>query len=859
MRRATLVRLLVGLLLVAATLYLCGAQAGLRTAEIPTFQLRARALPGAVPASAARKLTFRFEAAGTSVSAPPGAWSDWLRFDRSSVEATLRQYPATERRAFPLVVILRVEGVVDPTPVEAELRFDEDGRTASLHGELFGPTLGVLVWRDESRKPQAGTMAEYNQRYWRLMAGAQVPAAERPRRFPIIDRFIGGDDDRRNWREGIQHLARAGMSAVMLPPSRPIRNLLLEAGLRRTAWAVYNPPGYAFEFGDPRTPATDATEIAAWAAQQARSYGEAGYAREEMALFAMSDEPAWYFPESFRPLTRDAAALARFREYLKVKKLLPSDVGKSGWDEVLPIGFSQARDLPARRLFYWTTRFFAWDSSRHFARCTRALEKAFYPGLPVLTNWNFFSGRFYVPGPVANNPDKTSPDAAMGGQDWSEFGRLRGGTALWTEDWFPDSQAYQWSLYSARLRSAAAKSGVTFGGYIIPRTAGDREDGILQKILCLIGSGAKAIEYFVFGPEYNFPGNCYSERAQVLRKMAEAHRLIGKAEDLLWPGERPRAEVAILAPRSAQVWDPHGAALTVKIQDATNTQPNRATVEYMAEAADLYLALQHQNIPVDFADEEDLTPQGLTPYRVLYVTAPNVPEEGQRAIAGWVRAGGTLVTVTGAGTRGRYNEPCPVLSDFTGIAEEPRQRLLVLSLSALAAVGEGQGALGRFTAVGARGSLTRRPDQVEATFADGTPAVVRRQLGKGRTVHFTWLPGLSYARSSSDTRDRLPVGFSAAIRRWIVYPTRLADVRPPVIASQAMVETPLLRSSGGAVVTLLNWTGEPLEPVSVSVRIPFEVRQVTSMRRGPLPFRRTQQGASFSLRLEAADIITLRP
>jgi hypothetical protein len=38
-----------------------------------------------------------------------------------------------------------------------------------------------------------------------------------------------------------------------------------------------------------------------------------------------------------------------------------------GWDEVLPIRRSRATDLPARRLFYWTARFFAYDSARHFA------------------------------------------------------------------------------------------------------------------------------------------------------------------------------------------------------------------------------------------------------------------------------------------------------------------------------------------------------------------------------------------------------------------------------------------------------------------------------------------------------------
>jgi hypothetical protein len=79
----------------------------------------------------------------------------------------------------------------------------------------------------------------------------------------------------------------------------------------------------------------------------------------------------------------------------------------------------------------------------------------------------------------------------------------------------------------------------------------------------------------------------------------------------------------------------------------------------MAEVFDLYLALQHANIPVEFIDEDDLSPQGLKPYRVLYVTEPNIPVEGQQGIVDWVRVGGTLATVSGAGQADRYDEPLP--------------------------------------------------------------------------------------------------------------------------------------------------------------------------------------------------------
>ena len=88
--------------------------------------------------------------------------------------------------------------------------------------------------------------------------------------------------------------------------------------------------------------------------------------------------------------------------------------------------------------------------------------------------------------------------------DWFEFGRARGATALWTEDWFDDGLASQWGYYGARLRSAsrlAPSKDVIHGGYIVPRAGGDLPDGMLMKMLSIVGSGGKAIELYTFGPE----------------------------------------------------------------------------------------------------------------------------------------------------------------------------------------------------------------------------------------------------------------------------------------------------------------------------------------------------------------------
>lgn len=822
--------------------------------EVPTFQVRGRVIQVAGEKPAGRKFTYRLSTGGQSATTEGDAWSEWLSFGRDQIEATLKTYPATYIKKWPVVVRLSVNGVVDPTTVEAELRFDGQEQPTRMSAELFGPRLGILIWRDDAGTPHAATMADYNQRYWRVLETVNVPESQRPQKFPIVDRFIGGDDDRRAWQQGIEQLSRAGFSAIMLPPNPKFRQMLLDVGQRRTAWAVYSPPGYAFDF-DPKITTESLKESAD---KQAKPYLAAGYAPEDMALFALSDEPGWYYPRTFDLLKQNPQALSRFHEYLQAQGLKPADLGARNWDDVLPIGRSQATDLPSKRLFYWSMRFFPHESAQYFARCTRSLEEAFYPGVPILTNWNFFSGRFYVPGPVANNRDKQSPDAAMGGHDWLEFGRLRGGTMLWTEDWFGDNQAYQWSFYCAKLRCAAQKGGVQFGGYVIPRTAGGRDDGILQKILCVVGSGGKAIKYFVFGPEYNFPSNCYSEKAEVLPKMAEAHAMIGAAEEVLWPGKRPQPQVAILHPRSAEVWDAKEVSLPTQVWDATNSQLNRGTVDYMAETFDLYLALLHANVPVDFVEEEDLSPAGLKNYYVLYVTEPNIPVEGQRGLVEWVKGGGTLITVTGAGTRDRYDEPSTVFADAFGIQEDPRKRLLITQTNALPDVARGTGTHGNFTAVGVRGSLRRVAEIIEGRFDDGSPAVLRGAIGKGHVIHFAWMPGLSYWKSSQQKQDQLPVGFSEAIRNWVVWPVIQAGVELPVSVDHAMVETPILLSEAGAAVTLLNWTGDSIDQLSVTVRAPFEVRAVESVRHGTVAFQRNENGVKLTVPLGAADILMLK-
>src|SRR5690606_17974524 len=117
---------------------------------------------------------------------------------------------------------------------------------------------------------------------------------------------------------------------------------------------------------------------------------------------------------------------------------------------------------------------------------------------------------------------------------------------------------------------------------------------------------------------------------------------------------------------------------------------NRSTVDYMAETFNVYLALQHANIPADFVEEDDLSPEGLKNYRVVYVTEPDVPVEHQRGLLAWVRNGGVLVTVSGAATHDRYHESCSLLYEAAGFSEKQRSRLLVADTRLLPDVAQGE-------------------------------------------------------------------------------------------------------------------------------------------------------------------------
>ena len=131
------------------------AAAKLQPDEVPEFRLRARVLNFGGQAPEGKK--FSFGLAGVSGTAEGSQWCTEIKFGRPQAEATLKGYPAIYMSGWPVVLRLTVQGAADPTLVEAELTLAETGGVVKLSGELFGPSLGILVWRDDQRRPPAFT------------------------------------------------------------------------------------------------------------------------------------------------------------------------------------------------------------------------------------------------------------------------------------------------------------------------------------------------------------------------------------------------------------------------------------------------------------------------------------------------------------------------------------------------------------------------------------------------------------------------------------------------------------------------------------------------------------------------------
>lgn len=818
--------------------------------QIPDFRFRVRLNSVAGPNTAGVTDWFyvSYQYAIPQQPLTLGGWSDWLSVTGAVKDAILNGYPNGSWPAvfgqyviYPLCAATNTSLTIAWQTAQASNAF-----TATYSGSATVPTsFSLLQWRDSPRPmpTRIGPCSAYNKRYLRVVESLGLTTNNLPQQFILADVAYQPDQEDQASQDILGLLRRIGFNTIGSGLYPPGKSVLAQLGVTRTTGGIYWPP----QIFDSDLSQTSDEVMDAWAQDNANVVRNSGWDPKDVSIFTMGDEVSW--PFAFGSTGPDMTNV--FHSYLTDKGFVPADFGKSAWSEVGFLGRSGATSLPAKRLFYWTTRFFPDNSADVFARWTRAMERAFYPGLPISANWNIFSTRYYTPGGAA-------ADSARCAHDWIDFGRRRGVTCLWTEDWFGDDRARVWSYYASKLRSGANKyndsrtegapPAIGFGGYVVGMTGGDKSGGALQKILGILGNGGKVIQSFVFGPEYGFPGNCWSESFKYYAELAAALRVVGKAEDLMYPGQPVRAQVAILHAQSAQVWDKKEETIATGLNaQAINTD----APDWQAEQYNLYSALQDAHVPADWVDETDLEQDTLSQFKVIYVTTPNLSSNAIAGLQTWIQAGGVAVFIAGAAQFDQYDETNTQINVTLGIAAAPRNRLYWDAyVSSLGAITSSVAGLPGFNATGLAQALTPTTAGVQARFSGSSlPAITVNTVGRGKAIVFGTLVGTAYRQ-----------GGQAAARDWVAWPvTAVAGVGLPVDFNAPNVEAATLASSNGLAVTLFNWNAVTVSNLALTVRSSQTIGAVQSVQLGTsLPFSQNGVTVSFSLpSLGPADVVKL--
>jgi hypothetical protein len=297
-------------------------------------------------------------------------------------------------------------------------------------------------------------------------------------------------------------------------------------------------------------------------------------------------------------------------------------------------------------------------------------------------------------------------------------------------------------------------------------------------------------------------------------------RLAGRSERLLYPGVPERGKVAILIPSASRLWE----------------QQQRGSL-YQSEVYGLHSALIHAGYSVDFVDDVDLSGDawGKRGYTTLYITAPNVAADAQAKIVAWVRDGGTLVATPGAGVADEYNTRVTTLDTVLGVegrrdvrdgetprapGQKPSDHLVAKDQRFATTSMELQGP------VTALKMTTAAP---LANLQSGGAAITGNTFGKGRGLAYAFFPGWHYSHSPTwSDGSKLPQNWSEEIRKLTVAPVKIAATPRSVTVSKEGVEAVRLQSEKGIAVTLLNWTGEPITDLSVTLPNTGKFRKVTA-------------------------------
>jgi beta-galactosidase GanA len=339
-----------------------------------------------------------------------------------------------------------------------------------------------------------------------------------------------------------------------------------------------------------------------------------------------------------------------------------------------------------------------------------------------------------------------------------------------------------------------------------------------------------------------------------------------------------KADVAILYSSSTDIWS---------IGSPDSSGRNFA---YGFDRMHTWLALTHAQTPVDILSERDIEDGVLDGYKVCYFSGPNLTQKAAGKLKIWLDNGGTLVLTAGAGTKDEYNQPLTTLEDVlpvTRASMEVPQRFISSGRNIDTLLAKDNVFVGNASLEVLSVKQKQTPEagaSVLGTFNDGSAAIVKGSVGKGTVYSYGFLPSLSYIKEALVQRKAVenkvqnpqlpaanlvvsdeeligrsynPWKYPEAVRDVITMPLQEPYVERPLKCSVPLVDAVLMKSSGGLVIPLANYTLQPLEEVKLEVRVAKQIERIESVHHGQLTFKSTGSTIEFFLPLQETDIIKI--